>query len=215
MRTSTTGEDDGRFDGRSTAKPRIEVADLAWAAGFFDGEGSTLLKGGYPGISIHQAGTLTDPPEVLVRFQRTFGGIGYVAGPDAPTNEHHRPRWTYETHGYERTQVLVAMMWKWLGPIKRSQAVAVLTAFRDRPVPKRRAGVTRGRPLNTACKRGHSYNDAYVDPLGRRYCRPCRDEHHRRVYQRRKEARAAVKAATSAGTSRSRDDPIEGQGQGS
>lgn len=179
---------------RAPASPhRPRVAGLGCR--LFDGEGSTLLRRGYPGVSIHQAGTLVDPPEVLSRFQRIFGGLGYVSGPEIDaTNSRHRPRWSYDAHGYEVVQAIIGMIWPWLGPVKRSQASAVLLAFRARPVPARRPGVTRGRPLNERCWHGHDYSDAYVDQYGRRSCRPCRAIAGAAYHERR---RVASPAATS------------------
>src|SRR5207247_4911519 len=60
--------------------------DLAWAAGFFDGEGwaNAVAQEGrktkQPQARINQA----DPngvPEVLLRFQRAVGGLGRIGGP--------------------------------------------------------------------------------------------------------------------------------------
>src|SRR5438093_12114324 len=60
--------------------------DLAWAAGFFDGEGwaNAVAQEGRktkrPQARINQA----DPngvPEVLLRFQRAVGGLGRIGGP--------------------------------------------------------------------------------------------------------------------------------------
>jgi len=199
---------DGRR--RKPEAPKIEIDRemLAWAAGFFDGEGTTLGSGPrrYPGLSIHQSGTLTEPPEVLARFHAVFGGLGYVSGPEFDTTGRHKPRWTYHLHGYDYVQVVIALMWRWLGPVKRSQAAAVLLAHRAVPAPVRRPGITRGRPLSAVCKRGHSYEDAYVDPYGRRTCRPCRDQRHRDLWDR---MRATRRAATSGSSS----DPTEARGQ--
>ena len=62
-----------------------KVADLAWAAGFFEGEGnircspSTQAKRhGYNStatqLTLTQKGTETDPPDILVKFADLFPG---------------------------------------------------------------------------------------------------------------------------------------------
>lgn len=198
---SVTGTGDGRRGLQARVRLRVDREELAWAAGFFDGEGTTRAHGTqkWPGLSVPQSGTLTDPPQVLLRFQRVFGGLGYVTGPELDADRPHiKPRWTYHAHGYEVVQAMIAMMWCWIGPIKRSQAASALLQFRALPVPLRRPGVTRGRPLNVTCKRGHSYDDAYVDRLGRRYCRPCRDDHQQKAYRERK--RRVVKSGATSGS---------------
>ena len=61
----------------------LDKIELAWAAGFFDGEGTTTLhrhkqnKLGYMRVSVMQF----YDPECLYRFQKAVGGLGHVIGP--------------------------------------------------------------------------------------------------------------------------------------
>ena len=166
------------WDGRS-GDPTVQLnltrtswTELAWAAGFFDGEGCTTGRRSYPRISITQAGPLAQPPEVLDRFRRAVGGIGHISGPELDDSGRHKPRWVYFLHGGVQVSAVIALLWPFLGAVKRAQADRVLTAYCAQPPYLRRPGVTRGRPLNPKCKRGHDYSDSYWTGRGRN-CGPC------------------------------------------
>ena len=175
---------------KATVVIAISREDLAWAGGFFDGEGHVRSIGdrSYPALQIRQAGSFTAPPEVLTRFQKAVCGLGYVYGPMfAPERLEHMPQWSYEAHGFEAVQAIFAMVWPWLGPIKRAQFARVILAHSALPEPRRRAGVRVGRPLREACPNGHDYSDAYVDGAGRRSCRRCRKQRSAAFYRAQKE----------------------------
>ena len=98
--------------------------ELAWAAGFFDGEGSTsfarnkLKTRKYPRLDIDQ----TDP-EVLERFKNAVGNIGKVVGP-YPTNK--KPKWKYVVYGIAECQTVICFLWQWLSNLKKQQYIKVL-----------------------------------------------------------------------------------------
>src|SRR5437016_14314230 len=80
----------GRTTDTTTAARRallskVDEHELAWAAGFFDGDGWAALvraKGrrtGQPHAQINQ-GSVAGVPEVLVRFRNAVG-VGRVVGP--------------------------------------------------------------------------------------------------------------------------------------
>src|SRR5437773_3792330 len=65
----------------------LDRAELAWAAGFFDGEGSTIARTltSRPGyhqlnVTVPQSGR-DGIPAVLLRFQRVMLGMGHISGP--------------------------------------------------------------------------------------------------------------------------------------
>lgn len=170
----------------ATASIVIDHELLAWAGGFFDGEGyvGPIGRQGYPALHIKQAGSYTQVPDVLVRFEAAVCGLGYLYGPmfDAESLE-HMPQWSFEAHGFEPVQAIFAMLWPWLGAVKRAQFAIVLRNFAALPVPRRNPGVRVGRPLRDTCPRGHDYSDAYIDRAGRRSCRPCRMRRSADFYQ--------------------------------
>lgn len=158
--------------GLPTREVRIDRVELAWAAGFFDGEGSTFAtKRGHLRVSITQASP-SGIPDVLLRFHAAVGAIGYVYGPVREKNPSAQPKWFYMAHGFEMGQTVLGLIWTWLGPVKREQAAAALATARARCAGRRYEGARFGRPLNDVCKRGHSYDDAYVRGH-QRSCRSC------------------------------------------
>ena len=98
--------------------------DLAWAAGFFDGEGCFYARKQH---GKYYATMETDQvdPEVLAKCQR-ITGLGKVKGPYKQGNVKHQDQWRWQTLGFAHTQALVAMLWTWLGTKKRNQATRVL-----------------------------------------------------------------------------------------
>lgn len=105
--------------------------DLAWAAGFFDGEGSTTgsNKTWTIHISIGQAGDTI----ALERFKAAVGGIGVVQGPyrQGPPNPRHLPRYQYRANGFERAQMVMILLWPYLGPVKKAQYIERVRRFLD------------------------------------------------------------------------------------
>ncbi len=95
---------------------------LAWAAGFFDGEGSTIAKGTAARPHYHQL-QLSVPqsggpqfPEVLDRFQQAALGTGRRDGPNKDGV------WTWRARGRADAESTLALMWPYLGVVKREQA---------------------------------------------------------------------------------------------
>lgn len=98
---------------------RPDRESLAWAAGLFDGEGHTGSGRGCGFIEVSQSGE-KGVPEVLTRFKDVFG-FGKIDGP----YYHSRkvPIYRYRLGSFEHVQAVIAMMWPWLGSVKRAQAV--------------------------------------------------------------------------------------------
>ncbi len=155
---------------------RSSAIELAWAAGFFDGEGCTTAVSlrRYPKISITQSGPLAKPPEVLDRFKRAVGEIGHISGPELDDSGRHKPRWVYNLYGGTQVSAVIALLWPFLGTVKHAQADHILSRYYAQPPYRRRPGVTRGRPLSLACKRGHDYSDSYWTGRGRN-CGLCQE----------------------------------------
>jgi hypothetical protein len=109
---------------------------LAWAAGLFDGEGGFFYttfrrKSGRLDRSISTRVTQADP-EVLERFRRCVR-LGKVYGPYDRSKYRQQPQWQYVVYDFQATQAIAAMLWPWLGTIKRRQAAAVLQQARENP----------------------------------------------------------------------------------
>jgi hypothetical protein len=152
-----------------------EREELAWAAGFFDGEGSTILttktdkRLGQLSLSVAQSAD----PETLYRFRDAVKGVGVVRGPYQPRYPGCKIVFVYCAYGHERVQAIIAMMWPWLSSAKRAQASERLVIFRDAH------WVLRWK--EEVCTRGHRWNDGfwYINSRGTKVCRMCTREDHR------------------------------------
>lgn len=86
--------------------------DLAWAAGYFDGEGSSFLKknGKFNNknlaISIAQ-----NDPETLKKF---FGIV-------QKGKLYEYRVWQWKTTNFADSQFVIGLLWPWLGSIKKQQ----------------------------------------------------------------------------------------------
>jgi len=99
----------------------VDRFELAWAAGFFDGEGWANAarradrRTVQPQARVNQA----DPngiPEVLLRFQRALGGLGRIGGPFVKDGRKDLYRWEVSSRG--DVEVLHHLLLPCLGQVK-------------------------------------------------------------------------------------------------
>jgi hypothetical protein len=164
-----------------------DTHELAWAAGFFDGEGNIRVKpnkSAYPRVYYYPAVFMPQiDPQVLVRFQRAVG-VGKVRGPYDLSRHGKQQQWYYEVYSFELVQAAVALLWKWLSPVKREQAKRVLLEVKARHPENVRDKHISPAVVNAArthCVHGHLFDAAntFVTPKGYRDCRTCRRERTR------------------------------------
>lgn len=96
---------------------------LAWAAGFFDGEGafSYSPRGGFAAVAIPQTSR-----EPLDRFKEIVG-VGTVGGPYTKLSGYaKRPQWRYQVYGTAAAAHVGTSLWPFLGSVKRSQVLSTL-----------------------------------------------------------------------------------------
>jgi hypothetical protein len=136
--------------------------ELAWAAGFFDGEGCSRSKSKkYSVMTINQIDT-----EVLERFHKAVLGLGKIYGPYIPSGitkagEPRKQMWTWRVSNWIDCQAVYAMLYPFLGTIKRAQGAKVLA---NQPLSS---------PLK--CRRGH-----LKSPTKWNQCRECMREYDRK-----------------------------------
>jgi hypothetical protein len=139
----------------------------AWAAGFWDGEGSIcLLKhrshfGHFvPEASVTQSSDV-GIPEVLARMS-TIASPGFLYGP-FPQEPPLSPVYRWKLFRRDEIEELVALMRPWLGAVKQSQAERVLDVLAAQPK------LARGNPgwgsHKTHCIRGDEYLFARIRPF--------------------------------------------------
>jgi hypothetical protein len=109
--------------------------ELAWAAGFFDGEGWAAKQQRGVQARINQA-EVAGVPEVLVRMKSALGELGNIGGPDIKPNRRPLYRWTVSNRA--DVQLVLELLKPWLGPVKLLQ----LSLATGRAVPSV-AAVTR------------------------------------------------------------------------
>lgn len=131
----------------------------AWAAGFYDGEGSVYLLDHRSHKSYRIAemaisqSSQASAPEVLRRFA-LITGAGHINGPYRQNDANLD---VYRWKGVVRADIehVLSVLWPWLGPVKRAQANAVLDVIRSQ------TDLPRGRPEwgshKTHCIHGHEY----------------------------------------------------------
>jgi hypothetical protein len=170
---------------------KVNREELAWAAGFFDGEGHTRVgfvsrRGGTVQaqikITISQAGST----ELLERFRRAVG-VGNIYGPyeyrhKRPTQ---KPFHIFDSGCFATVQHCVCCLWPWLGSIKRAQAANALLAWHAHP---RKWFKTDGQ-TRRVCGRGHlvAGSNAYIAKAGNAVCRECRRQWDRDNPKRKKD----------------------------
>lgn len=110
---------------------------LAWASGFFDGEGCTgsgadvrRPNSARIYVTVGQQSKVREiVPSVLTRFQQAVGGMGYIRKPyfdeRSGTFAHQ-----WRADSFEEAQAVIALLWSNLGEIKRAQAACAFQDFR-------------------------------------------------------------------------------------
>ena len=142
--------------------------ELAWAGGFFDGEGSTCLdkhrthEGFFaPVIYVPQAAEIGTAPE-LIRFRDAIG-LGNISGvrrAKPPRKPYRRLR----VYTLQKVQLAVHLLWPFIGEVKRGQAQRVMKVMHAQP------DMPRGNPAFGVagarfCLRGHDKWNARIRPF--------------------------------------------------
>lgn len=100
----------------------VKKTDLAWAAGLFDGEGTTGFYKRVMVVSINQVDRW-----VLDKFQKIVG-LGKVYGPYKRPNPKHAPIYHWATGKIEHIKSVFYLLKPYLGPIKIKQFNYVITS---------------------------------------------------------------------------------------
>lgn len=143
--------------------------DLAWAAGFVDGEGNIRLSTTksrktdqrqycHIVLSVAQCDR-----RVLDKLQGVLH-MGTVYGPYKAKRNNHRDFYRFTTHSFEESQCAIGLLWNWLGCVKRDQATNSITAyhkFNARPCLKMGP-----KPISVTCHPDREH-------MGHGLCAPC------------------------------------------
>jgi hypothetical protein len=117
-----------------------EEQGFAWAAGLFDGEGSTELytrrtatRTWFALRSRVSQCDAQDVPAVLQRF-RDVVGCGRIDGPTSGDGYENAYKWDA---GADDTLRVLAKIWTWLGTVKRVQAIEAIKSVDALPILRR------------------------------------------------------------------------------
>ena len=162
--------------------------ELAWAAGFFDGEGWIGAYRQNKQRRVHVTlGVGQKDRALLERFRHATGGYGTI----------YAERGGMYRHSFHRSAVIqgiVSELWPWLGHVKRYQALAALRQWWDnpRPIPPSQVIAQHNLKLLTHCRNGHERTpENTFSTTGRRRCRVCMRASAQRSRRARHEQRMA------------------------
>jgi hypothetical protein len=152
----------------------------AWAAGFYDGEGSVYPRphrtheGHFVAEMRITQGSSSEMPEALTRFA-AITRRGRLYGPYKQKNA-NLDVYRWDLSNRDAIESTLQEMWPWLGPVKRAQATAVIDVLRSQ------AALPRGRSdwgsHKTHCIWGHVYAQTRIRPyVSRGVGIPPRDSH--------------------------------------
>jgi len=162
----------GRALGRPLAPaiwPASSSEELAWAGGFFDGEGCTYLEkhrthSGYfvPRLYVPQSSDVGIAPE-LIRLQAALGDLGAISGVRARRGN-WRPYRRWRVCRVADVQLGLHLLWPFISDVKRAQAHSVMQVIHAQP------DLPRGNPAfgiagSRYCLRGHDKWNARVRPF--------------------------------------------------
>lgn len=105
--------------------------ELAWAAGFYDGEGNTHLMRQTKGARMPSLCVVQTRDELQHRLARVFGfgAVTFHKRSDACTTAKGVTLYRWQVYGYAKVQAVIAMMWPWLSEYRRGQAESVLRGY--------------------------------------------------------------------------------------
>jgi len=111
------------------AKIGLDREELAWAAGFFDGEGniyySNKNKRRSPRLILQIAQVRREP---LDKFQSVFN-VGSIGGPYKPKTANSSPYFTYKVESFQNVQFICAAFWEFLSEPKKESFILMLKQY--------------------------------------------------------------------------------------
>jgi hypothetical protein len=152
--------------------------DIAWAAGFWDGEGSFIADNRSCVVSLQVSQAGDEGHALLARFARALGQPATIYEGWRKT-ERHKPAYKVHIIG-ERAVRAYELCKPYLSETKKQQAEGRIAAWRQR-----QASFVHSSTSKTHCPEGHSYSDAntFINSRGARCCRTCRRIRGRARYE--------------------------------
>ena len=105
----------------------VDEKELAWAAGFYEGEGC-IGAYQYGRRLVLRMSVVNTDPEPMQRFYKAVG-VGYVTGPNHPPafKAHWKPRYVWQAQTREAIETVVKLLYGELSVRRQQQIDAALT----------------------------------------------------------------------------------------
>lgn len=115
------------------------MSELAWAAGFFDGEGCVTYvnHNGKQTTRALRINITQIHDEVLKRFQQAVGGLGSILGPYSSKNR-KTPLFTFQIAKQAEVKQVFVLLKPYLSSVKRTQFEETIARWDSRDVQFRR-----------------------------------------------------------------------------
>jgi hypothetical protein len=152
----------------------MRIQDIAWAAGFLEGEGYFYSRAR---VSIRAAQVQLEP---LEKMRSILGGK--VNGPYQPKQPNHRPFYDWQLNGHHAIAAMMTL-YTLMSP-KRKEAIRVAISKWKVSPGNSRLWIARG-----FCKNGHDLTGANYKlyPSGHGQCMQCAREGRKRYYDKNKD----------------------------
>jgi hypothetical protein len=144
----------------------ISDVDLAWLAGFMEGEGSFILRKREPvRRNLPRLSAQSTDLDVLERVQRIAGGT--IAGPIIRGERKHAYNWTLNRH--KEVLVVATLLKPLMGSRRQSQIDVMLEGTESMMIPRCVRGHDFDNPENVKIKRRNGVNGVTEFAI----CVPC------------------------------------------
>jgi hypothetical protein len=156
----------------------MKVRDIAWAAGFLEGEGCFSHTRSTPMVTVSQVQRWP-----LDRMAEVFGGVPRLIRAREKVGEH----WRWQLYGQRSIEVMMTVL-PLLSPRRREQVKAAIEIWKHRFASGAACGKGGRQRAKTHCIRGHPLSgDNLRTRHGYRHCRACTKIRNRAAYERRKD----------------------------
>jgi hypothetical protein len=107
---------------------KLDTHELAWAAGFFDGEGTSSVSiKDHLGINPVLRITISQKnKDNLKRFKKAILNQGLIG---LRNNTAWGSVWVYQSQTFRETQAIIALLWKYLGQEKKDQYIKAVEKY--------------------------------------------------------------------------------------
>lgn len=116
----------------------LDLRELAWAAGLFEGEGCIFgAKDKTSGIVYPLLSLAMTDLDVVERFHRAVGGLGKISKWSPRKSPYNgkplKQMWQWDAGGHKLSIAVIPMLWFGLGERRRAKAAEVLHAWKTCP----------------------------------------------------------------------------------